>query len=82
MLPSVDPQMERQVEIIQNLTDSYVKIVTKQCRNLVPKMIMFLLIDDTKNFINTDLFAHFHSTSDHQVGVVLWKKIVLFEAMA
>lgn len=62
--------MERQVEIIQNLTDSYVKIVTKQCRSLVPKMIMFLLIDDTKNFINTDLFAHFHSTSD-QVGIVL-----------
>lgn len=61
--------MERQVEIIQNLTASYVKIVTKQCRNLVPKMVMYLLIDDMKNYINTDLFAHFHSSND-QVGMV------------
>merc|ERR1719244_1749360 len=31
---SVDPQLERQVETIRNLVDSYMKIVTKTCRDL------------------------------------------------
>jgi len=34
-LGSVDPQLERQVETIRNLVDSYMKIVTKTCRDLV-----------------------------------------------
>ena len=45
---SVDPQLERQVETIRNLVDSYMKIVTKTCRDLVPKTIMFLMINDVK----------------------------------
>ena len=43
---SVDPQLERQGETIRNLVDSYMKIVTKTCRDLVPKIIMFLMIND------------------------------------
>lgn len=31
-LPSLDPQLERQVETIRNLVDSYMKIVTKTYR--------------------------------------------------
>ncbi|VDO12430.1 unnamed protein product, partial [Brugia timori] len=34
---SVDPQLERQVETIRNLVDSYMRIVTKTIRDLVPK---------------------------------------------
>ena len=63
-LGSVDPQLERQVETIRNLVDSYMKIVTKTCRDLVPKIIMFLMINDTKAFINGELLASLYSTGD------------------
>ena len=60
----MDPQLERQVETIRNLVDSYMKIVTKTCRDLVPKIIMFLMINDTKAFINGELLASLYSTGD------------------
>ncbi|KHJ45264.1 dynamin family protein [Trichuris suis] len=41
---SMDPQLERQVETIRNLVDSYMRIVTKTIRDLVPKAIMHLMI--------------------------------------
>merc|ERR1712012_188630 len=63
-LGSVDPQLERQVETIRNLVDSYMKIVTKTCRDLVPKTIMFLMINDAKAFINGELLAHLYATGD------------------
>ena len=47
-LASTDPQMERQVETIRNLVDSYMRIVNKTQRDLVPKTIMFLLINDVR----------------------------------
>jgi len=65
-LGSVDPQLERQVETIRNLVDSYMKIVTKTCRDLVPKIIMYLMINDTKAFINGELLASLYSTGDTQ----------------
>ena len=40
----MDPQLERQVETIRNLVDSYLKIVHKTQRDLVPKTIMFLIV--------------------------------------
>jgi dynamin GTPase len=63
-LGSVDPQLERQVETIRNLVDSYMKIVTKTCRDLVPKIIMYLMINDAKNFINSELLANLYATGD------------------
>lgn len=42
---SMDPQLERQVETIRNLVDSYMKIITKTFRDLVPKTIMHLTIN-------------------------------------
>merc|ERR1719317_1046655 len=63
---SVDPQLERQVETIRNLVDSYMKIVTKTCRDLVPKIIMYLMINDAKAFINGELLANLYSTGDTQ----------------
>ena len=61
---SVDPQLERQVETIRNLVDSYMKIVTKTCRDLVPKIIMNLMINDAKGFINGELLANLYATGD------------------
>jgi dynamin GTPase len=60
----VDPQLERQVETIRNLVDSYMKIVTKTCRDLVPKIIMALMINDAKGFINGELLANLYATGN------------------
>lgn len=54
---SLDPQLERQVETIRNLVESYMRIVTKTFRDLVPKFIMHFLINSTKEFIYSDLWT-------------------------
>ncbi|XP_049805474.1 dynamin isoform X1 [Schistocerca nitens] len=61
---SMDPQLERQVETIRNLVDSYMKIVTKTTRDLVPKAIMLMIINNTKDFINGELLAHLYASGD------------------
>jgi len=43
---SLDPQLERQVETIRNLVDSYLKIVHKTQRDIVPKTIMHLIVNE------------------------------------
>lgn len=43
---SMDPQLERQVETIRNLVDSYIGIVNKSIRDLMPKTIMHLMINN------------------------------------
>ncbi|XP_064538842.1 dynamin isoform X3 [Drosophila montana] len=61
---STDPQLERQVETIRNLVDSYMKIVTKTTRDMVPKAIMMLIINNAKDFINGELLAHLYASGD------------------
>lgn len=61
---SLDPQLERQIETIRSLVDSYMKIVTKTTRDMVPKAIMMLIINNTKDFINGELLAHLYATGD------------------
>lgn len=56
--------MERQVETIRNLVDSYMKIVTKTTRDMVPKSIMMLIINNVKDFINGELLAHLYAQGD------------------
>ncbi|XP_071155851.1 dynamin-1-like isoform X10 [Mytilus edulis] len=63
---SMDPQLERQVETIRNLVDSYMKIVNKTQRDLVPKTIMFLCVNNVQEFIGAELMAHLYSTVDQQ----------------
>lgn len=65
---SLDPQLERQVETIRNLVDSYMKIVTKTTRDMVPKAIMYLIVNNTKDFINGELLAYLYASGD-QVGL-------------
>ena len=60
----MDPQLERQVETIRNLVDSYMRIVTKTIRDLVPKSIMYHIINSTKNFIKGELLAHLYASGD------------------
>lgn len=61
---SLDPQLERQVETIRSLVDSYMRIVTKTTRDMVPKAIMMLIINNSKDFINGELLAHLYATGD------------------
>uniref|UniRef100_A0A8C2KZD3 dynamin GTPase n=1 Tax=Cyprinus carpio TaxID=7962 RepID=A0A8C2KZD3_CYPCA len=61
---SMDPQLERQVETIRNLVDSYIGIVNKTIRDLMPKTIMHLMINSAKDFIHSELLAYLYSSGD------------------
>ncbi|XP_056426487.1 dynamin-2 isoform X2 [Hyla sarda] len=61
---SMDPQLERQVETIRNLVDSYMAIVNKSIRDLMPKTIMHLMINNAKDFIHSELLAYLYSSTD------------------
>lgn len=61
---SLDPQLERQVETIRNLVDSYMKITTKTFRDIVPKLIMHVIINSTKSYIFGELLAALYAAGD------------------
>ncbi|KAM7393925.1 hypothetical protein PAMP_020759 [Pampus punctatissimus] len=61
---SMDPQLERQVETIRNLVDSYIGIVNKSIRDLMPKTIMHLMINSAKDFIHSELLAYLYSAGE------------------
>ncbi|KAK3567626.1 hypothetical protein QTP86_020272 [Hemibagrus guttatus] len=64
---SMDPQLERKVETIRNLVDSYMAIVNKCIRDLMPKTIMHLMINNVKDFINAELLAQLYSAGDQNM---------------
>ncbi|TTE81762.1 Dynamin-2 [Bagarius yarrelli] len=64
---SMDPQLERQVETIRNLVDSYIGIVNKSIRDLMPKTIMHIMINSAKEFIHSELLAFLYSSADQSV---------------
>lgn len=64
---SSDSQLERQVETIRCLVESYMKIVTKTMRDLVPKFIMHFLINSTKGFMYGELYTTLFHQGDQEV---------------
>uniref|UniRef100_A0A8D3DSZ7 Dynamin n=1 Tax=Scophthalmus maximus TaxID=52904 RepID=A0A8D3DSZ7_SCOMX len=64
IIHSLDPQLERQVEIVRNLVDSYLSIIHRTVRDLIPKTLMLLMVNNTKEFIHADLLAHLYSCGD------------------
>lgn len=40
-----DPQLERQVQTIRNLVDSYMNTIYKTIKDLMPKTVMHLMIN-------------------------------------
>lgn len=40
-----DPQLERQVQTIRNLVDSYMSTIYKTTKDLMPKTVMHLMIN-------------------------------------
>ncbi|ELT92970.1 hypothetical protein CAPTEDRAFT_98909 [Capitella teleta] len=63
---SMDPQLERQVETIRNLVDSYLRIIHKTQRDLVPKIVMHMIVNELKEFIGSELLANLYSSGDQQ----------------
>ncbi|XP_077572793.1 dynamin 3a isoform X2 [Stigmatopora nigra] len=61
---TVDPQLERQVETIRNLVDSYMDIIHKTVKDLMPKAIMHLMINNVKEFISSELLARLYALGD------------------
>ena len=56
---SMDPLLERQVETIRTLVDSYMKIVNKTQRDLVPKSIMFILMNYVCTYLSSRIYTSF-----------------------
>lgn len=63
---SNDPQLERQVETIRNLVDSYMTIVGKTIRDMVPKIIMSIMITEAKIFIKSEVLAQLYGNEHHR----------------
>ncbi|RNA38746.1 dynamin isoform X6 [Brachionus plicatilis] len=61
---SLDPQLEREVETIRNLVDSYIKIVNKTTRDMIPKIIMFMVINNLREFFKNEIIAQIYSSTD------------------
>lgn len=60
-MEAMDPQLERQVETIRNLVESYMSIVSKNIQDGVPKTVMFTMVNKLKSFIQTDLLPTVYS---------------------
>ncbi|KAI3386886.1 hypothetical protein SNEBB_004530 [Seison nebaliae] len=61
---SVSPNLERQIETIRTLVDSYKKIVNRTTKDLVPKAIMHSIIQKLKNFIGEEIIPMLYSTGN------------------
>ena len=55
-----DPLLERQVETIRSLVESYIKIINKTIRDFIPKVIMHIVINNVSNFIKKELIANIY----------------------
>lgn len=49
------------VETIRNLVDSYILIVVKNLKDQVPKMVMHMMLNSTRDFIADELVATLYS---------------------
>ncbi|XP_072294369.1 dynamin 3a isoform X2 [Eucyclogobius newberryi] len=59
-----DPQLERQVETILALVDSYMSIIYKSIRDLMPKTVMHFIINRVKGFISSELLAQLYALGE------------------
>ena len=61
---SIDPQLERQVETIRNLVESYYGIVCKTVRDVVPKSIMHTMVNKLKDYMKGDLLPMIYAAGN------------------
>ncbi|XP_034036313.1 dynamin-3-like [Thalassophryne amazonica] len=60
-----DPHLQRQVETISNLVESYMNIIYKTIRDLVPKTIMHFMVNSLKEFMSCELLAQLYALGEH-----------------
>ena len=63
-MDSIDPQLERQVETIRNLVESYYGIVSKTITDVVPKTIMHTMVNRLKDYMKGDLLPMIYSAGN------------------
>ncbi|XP_044003391.1 dynamin-like isoform X2 [Aphidius gifuensis] len=61
---STNTKMTQEVYKFKILIDSYMDIVTKTVQDLVPKIIMFMIIENVKHFINVELLSQLVGSED------------------
>lgn len=66
-LASMDPTLERQVETIRNLVDSYIHIVIRTVKDQVPKAIMFMMVNMVSYHDYSSLSGLLHLLLYHSV---------------
>ncbi|XP_075895369.1 dynamin 3a isoform X2 [Nelusetta ayraudi] len=59
-----DPLLERQVQTIRSLVDSYMGIIYKSVKDLMPKTVTHLMINSVKEFISSELLAQLCALGD------------------
>uniref|UniRef100_A0A3Q3EX40 Interferon-induced GTP-binding protein Mx n=1 Tax=Labrus bergylta TaxID=56723 RepID=A0A3Q3EX40_9LABR len=59
-----DPQLERQVETIRSLVESYMSIIYKTIKDLMPKTIMHLMVNSVSEFISSELLAQLYALGE------------------
>ena len=52
------------METIRSLVQSYADIVSKNVRDIVPKTIMYMMVNKLKEFLQTDLLPLIYSAGD------------------
>jgi len=60
-LGSMDPMLERQVETVRCLVDSYMRIISKSVQDMVPKVIMYIVVNQIKEFVQAELLANLYA---------------------
>ncbi|CAF2060061.1 unnamed protein product [Rotaria magnacalcarata] len=59
-----DPHMERQVETINILVTSYMKIVAKMTRDFIPKTIVCNIVQELRKYITRELLVNLYAVPD------------------
>ena len=52
------------METIRNLVESYTGIINKTIRDLVPKTVMFMMVNRMKDYIQTDLLPMIYASGN------------------
>lgn len=67
---TADPALDRQVNQIRNLTDTYLKIVQVKMVDTVPKLCMHTQVHALKNFIQSDLLNKLYEEAEGMGGSI------------
>lgn len=54
------------------------RIVTKTTRDMVPKAIMYLIVNNAKDFINGELLAHLYASGDQVFSFIEFLLIIFY----